>query len=193
MIDGKYFELNHGNRETAPDGLINNLDLLNDIHTFIDLLKAMEPYKSRKPAFTAAKIVELVMERQINETQNHNPVLALVIMLMITIRERVNNKPSTSVPKHLAEIFSAEVLEILQSDLSSIPYREIPRRSSGANIRLEDYSVVRTLGDRFPIEAELDLEFEEFESEETQDCPDFEFEIIDEADLAPEADEEEGE
>jgi len=61
MIDGKYFELNHGNRETAPDGLINNLDLLNDIHTFIDLLKAMEPYKSRKPAFTAAKIVELVM------------------------------------------------------------------------------------------------------------------------------------
>ena len=97
MIDDRYFDLNHGHRETAPDGLINKSDLLEDIHTFIDLLRGMEPYKVRKPAFTAAKIVEFTMARLSIDPLNQDPVIALVTLLMITIRECVDSKPGSTV------------------------------------------------------------------------------------------------
>ena len=190
MIDDKYFDLNHGHRETAPDGLINKSDLLEDIHTYIDLLRGMEPYKVRKPAFTAAKIVELAMAKLSIDPLNQDPVIALVTLLMIVIRERVDNKPGTTVRQHLDEIYNAEVLEVLRRDLSSVPYREIPITLSGSPTQQEDYSVVRALGDRFPIEFASSLESEDDDQDEESDGSEFQFEIIDESDLEPESDEE---
>ena len=190
MIDDKYYDLNHGHRETAPDGLINKSDLLEDIHTYIDLLRGMEPYKVRKPAFTAAKIVEFAMARLSIDPLNQDPVIALVTLLMIVIRERVDNKPSTTVRQHLDEIYNADVLEVLRRDLSSVPYREIHITLSGSPTQQEDYSVVRALGDRFPIELASSLESEDDDQDEESDGSEFLFEIIDESDLEPESDEE---
>ena len=190
MIDDKYFDLNHGHRETAPDGLINKSDLLEDIHTYIDLLRGMKPYKVRKPAFTAAKIVEFAMAKLSIDPLNQDPVIALVTLLMIVIRERVDNKPGTTVRQHLDEIYNAEVLEVLRRDLSSVPYREIPITLSGSPTQQEDYSVVRALGDRFPIEFASSLESEDDDQDEESDGSEFQFEIIDESDLEPESDEE---
>ena len=161
MIDDRYFDLNHGHRETAPDGLINKSDLLEDIHTFIDLLRGMEPYKVRKPAFAAAKIVEFAMARLSIDPLNQDPVIALVTLLMIVIRERVDNKPGSTVQQHLDEIYNADVLEVLRRDLSSVPYRETQITPSGSPTLQEDYSVVRALGDRFPIEFASSLEPED--------------------------------
>lgn len=190
MIDDKYFDLNHGHRETAPDGLINKSDLIEDIHTYIDLLRGMEPYKVRKPAFTAAKIVEFAMAKLSIDPLNQDPVIALVTLLMIVIRERVDNKPGTTVRQHLDEIYNAEVLEVLRGDLSSVPYREIRITLSGSPTQQEDYSVVRALGDRFPIEFASSLESEDDDQDEESDGSEFQFEIIDESDLEPESDEE---
>ena len=190
MIDDKYFDLNHGHRETAPDGLINKSDLLEGIHTFIDLLKEMEPYKVRKPAFTAAKIVEFTMARLSIDPLNQDPVIALVTLLMITIRERVDSKPGSTVQQHLDEIYNADVLEVLQKDLSSVPYREAQITPSGSPTLQEDYSVVRALGDRFPIEFASSSEPEDDDQVKESDGSEFQFEIIDESDLEPESDEE---
>ena len=190
MIDDRYFDLNHGHRETAPDGLINKSDLLEDIHTFIDLFRGMEPYKVRKPAFAAAKIVEFAMARLSIDPLNQDPVIALVTLLMIVIRERVDNKPGSTVQQHLDEIYNADVLEVLRRDLSSVPYRETQITPSGSPTLQEDYSVVRALGDRFPIEFASSLEPEDDDQAEESDGSEFQFEIIDESDLEPESDEE---
>ena len=51
-------------------------------------------------------------------------------------------------------------------------------------------SVVRALGDRFPIEFASSLEPEDDDQVEESDGSEFQFEIIDESDLEPESDEE---
>jgi hypothetical protein len=90
----------------------------------------------------------------------------------------------------LDEIYNADVLEVLRRDLSSVPYRETQITLSGSPTLQEDYSVVRALGDRFPIEFASSLEPEDDDQAEESDGSDFQFEIIDESDLEPESDEE---
>jgi hypothetical protein len=81
-------------------------------------------------------------------------------------------------------MFDSDFLHKLQSELSILPYRSIAVEGQVEMVQCEDYSVLSLLCDRFP------LEFVVNDSEaEVQDLG---FEIIDEADIEPDADEDDG-
>ena len=69
----------------------------------------------------------------------------------------------------------------LNAELSALPYRSVATDNEGCFTECEDYSVVRVLCDRFPLEYVLE--------ETAVDDENLNFEIIDEADIEPEADE----
>ena len=71
----------------------------------------------------------------------------------------------------------------MRTELSTLPYRLVAIDGCVETTKCEDYSVVGVLCDRFPLEYVID-------DSEAED-QDFRFEIIDEADMEPDADDEE--
>jgi hypothetical protein len=184
MINNEYFDIYHGSRDNAPDGLIDKSNVATDIENILDLLFEMNPYKPRGPAFTAARIVEYVANNRDRSEEQQDSIVALVTMLIVALRMVVSNKPSRSVKAHLQDMFSFELLQKLNAELSALPYRSVATDNEGSFTECEDYSVVRVLCDRFPLEYDLE--------ETPVDDENLNFEIIDEADIEPEADEDDG-
>jgi len=174
MINNEYFDTYHGSRDSAPDGLIDKSNLMTDIVNILDHLYEMKAYMRRGPAFTAARIVESV-------STNQDASIALTIILMNVIRGVVDNDPTRSVTAHLKSMFDSDILNKLQTELSALPYRSVATEGQVEFAQCEDYSVVSLLCDRFPLECII-------EDSET-DNEDLRYEIIDEADIEPEADE----
>ena len=181
MINNEYFDIYHGRRDNAPDGLIDKTSVATVIENILDLLFEMSPYKQRGPALTAARIVEYVSSNRDSSEEQQDSIVALVTMLIVALRNIVSNKPSRSVKAHLQDVFSSELLQKLNAELSALPYRSVATDNEGCFTACEDYSVVRVLCDRFPLEYVLE------ESDVVDD--NLNFEIIDEADIEPEADE----
>jgi len=181
MINNEYFDIYHGSRDNAPDGLIDKSNVATDIENILDLLFEMNPYKQRGPAFTAARIVEYVANNKGHSADQQDSIVALVTMLMMALRKVVSNEPTRSVKSHLQDVFSSELLQKLNAELSALPYRSVAIDNEGCFTECEDYSVVRVLCDRFPLEYVLE--------ESEVDDENLNFEIIDEADIEPEADE----
>lgn len=181
MINNEYFDINHASRDIAPDGLIDKSNVATVIQNILDLLFEMSPYKQRGPALTAARIVEYVANNRDHSEEQQDSVVALVMMLVVALRHVVSNKPSRSVKAHLKDVFSSELLQKLSAELSALPYRSVATDNLGGFTECEDYSVVRVLCDRFPLEYVLE--------ETGVDDENLNFEIIDEADIEPEADE----
>jgi hypothetical protein len=184
MINNEYFDIYHGNRDSAPDGLIDKSSVVIDIENILDLLFEMSPYKQRGPAFTAARIVEYVTANKEHSPDQQDSTIALVTMLMIALRNVVSGEPTRSVKSHLHDLFSSDLLQKLKAELSALPYRSVSAENDGCVIECEDYSVVRMLCDRFPLEYVIE------ESEVDDEI--LNYEIIDEVDIEPEADEEDG-
>lgn len=184
MINNEYFDIYHGSRDNAPDGLIDKSNVSTDIENILDLLFEMIPYKQRGPAFTAARIVEYVANNRDRSADQQDSIVALVTMLMMALRHVVSNEPTRSVKAHLQDVFSSDLLQKLNSEFSALPYRSVATDNEGRFTECEDYSVVRVLCERFPWE---------FVAEESEvDDEILNYEIIDEADIEPEADEEDG-
>jgi hypothetical protein len=184
MINNEYFDIYHGSRDNAPDGLIDKSNVATDIENILDLLFEMIPYKQRGPAFTAARIVEYVANNRDRSADQQDSIVALVTMLMMTLRNVVSNEPSRSVKTHLQNVFSSESLQKLNAELSALPYRSVATDNEGSFTECEDYSVVRVLCDRFALEYVIE------ESEVDDEI--LNYEIIDEVDIEPEADEDDG-
>ena len=181
MINNEYFDIYHGSRDNAPDGLIDKSNVATDIENILDLLFEMKPYMQRGPAFTAARIVEYVANNKDDSEEQQDSIVALVTMLIVALRNVVSNKPSRSVKAHMQDVFSSELLQKLNAELSALPYRSVATDNEGSFTECEDYSVVRVLCDRFPLEYVLE------ETAVDDEKPNFE--ITDEADIEPEADE----
>lgn len=176
MINDEYFDIYHGSRDSAPDGLIDKSSLMTNIVNILDHLYEMKAYMQRGPAFTAARIVESV-------STNQDASIALTIILMSVIRGVVDNDPTRTVVAHLKSMFDSDILNKLQTELSALPYRSVAAEGQVEFAQCEDYSVVSLLCDRFPLEYIL-------KDSETDDEY-LRYEIIDEADIEPEADEDE--
>lgn len=172
MINNEYFDIYHGSRDNAPDGLINKSNVMTDIVNILDHLFEMKPYMQRGPALTAARIVESV-------STNQDASIALTIILMEMIRGVVDNDPTRTVASHLKSMFDSDLLSKLQTELSALPYRSVTSEGQVEIAQCEDYSVVSLLCDRFPLEYII-------EDSETDD-EDLHYEIIDEADIEPDA------
>ena len=184
MINNEYFDIYHGSRDNAPDGLIDKSNVATDIENILDLLFEMKPYMQRGPAFTAARIVEYVANNRDRSADQQDSIVALVTMLIMALRQVVSKEPTRSVKTHLQELFSSDLLQKLNSEFSALPYRSVAADNDGGVIECEDYSVVRVLCDRFPLEYVIE------ESEVENEI--LNYEIIDEVDIEPEADEEDG-
>jgi len=184
MINNEYFDIYHGSRDNAPDGLIDKSNVATDIENIVDLLLQMRAYMQRGPAFTAARIVEYVTNNRERSADQQDSIVALVTMLIVALRNIVSNEPTRSVKSHLQDVFSSELLEKLNAELSALPYRSVVTDNLGSFTECEDYSVVRVLCDRFPLEYVIE------ESEVDDEI--LNYEIVDEADMEPEADEEDG-
>ena len=174
MINNEYFDIYHRSRENSPDGLIDKSNVMTDIVNILDHFYEMKPYTRRGPAFTAARIVESVSTHQ-------DASIALTIILMNIIRGVVDNDPTRTVAAHLKSMFDSDLLNKLQTELSALPYRSVAVDGQVKIAQCEDYSVVSLLCDQFPFECII-------EDSETDD-EDLRYEIIDEADIEPEADE----
>ena len=174
MINNEYFDIYHGSRDNAPDGLIDKSYVMTDILNILDHLFEMKPYMQRGPALTAARIVESV-------STNQDASIALTIILMSVIRGVVDNDPTRTVAAHLKSMFDSDLLSKLQTELSALPYRSVASEGQVEIAQCEDYSVVSLLCDRFPLEYII-------EDVETDD-DDLRYEIIDETDIEPDADE----
>jgi hypothetical protein len=174
MINNEYFDLYHGSRDNAPDGLIDKSNVMNDIENIFHIFLEMEPYKRRQPALTAARTVEYV-------SNNPDATVALTTMFVIALRHIVDNDPTRSVKSQLQSMFNPKLLDKLRTELSALPYRLVTIDGCVGTTECEDYSVVGVLCDRFPLEYVID-------DSEAED-QDFRFEIIDEADIEPDADE----
>ena len=175
MINNEYFDIYHGNRESAPDGLADKSTVLAHIATILELLVEMKPYIRRGPAFTAARVVEYVDADHEHSTDKQEVTVAFVAMFIAMLRKVVSNDPTRTVKSHLQELFDDQFIQKLHAELSALPYRSV-------STECEDYSVLSVLCDRFPLEYMI-------EDSET-DNQELRYEIIDEADLEPEADEE---
>ena len=175
MINNEYFDIYHGNRESAPDGLADKSTVLAHIATILELLVEMKPYVRRGPAFTAARVVEYVDADHEHSTDKQEVTVAFVAMFIAMLRKVVSNDPTRTVKSHLQELFDDQFIQKLHAELSALPYRSV-------STECEDYSVLSVLCDRFPLEYMI-------EDSET-DNQELRYEIIDEADLEPEADEE---
>ncbi len=184
MINNEYFDMYHGSRDNAPDGIIDKSNVATDIENIMDLLLEMRAYIQRGPAFTAARIVEYVANNRERSADQQDSIVALVTMLIVALRNIVSNEPTRSVKAHLQDVFSSELLQKLNAELSSLPYRSVVTDNLGSFTECEDYSVVRVLCDRFPLEYVIE------ESEVDDEI--LNYEIVDEADMEPEADEEDG-
>lgn len=182
MINNEYFNIYHGSRDNAPDGLIDKSNMANHIENILNLLFEMAPYKQRGPAFTAARIVEYVTANKEQSPDHQDSTIALVTMLMIALRNVASGEPTRSVKSHLQDVFSSDLLQKLKAELSALPYRSVANDTDGSFTECEDYSVVRVLCDRFPLEYVIE------ESEVDHEI--LNYEIIEEADIEPEADEE---
>ena len=175
MNNNEYFDIYHGNRESAPDGLADKSTVLAHIATILQLLVEMKPYIRRGPAFTAARVVEYVDADHEHSTDKQEVTVAFVAMFIAMLRKVVSNDPTRTVKSHLQELFDVQFIQKLHAELSALPYRSV-------STECEDYSVLSVLCDRFPLEYMI-------EDSET-DNQELRYEIIDEADLEPEADEE---
>ena len=175
MINNEYFDIYHGDRESAPDGLADKSTVLAHIATILELLVEMKPYIRRGPAFTAARVVEYVDADHEHSTDKQEVTVAFVSMFIAMLRKVVSNDPTRTVKSHLQELFDDQFIQKLHAELSALPYRSV-------STECEDYSVLSVLCDRFPLEYMI-------EDSET-DNQELRYEIIDEADLEPEADEE---
>jgi hypothetical protein len=177
MINNEYFDIYHGSRDNAPDGLVDKSSLMLDVVNILEYLYEMKPYTRRGPALTGARISEYI-------TINQDAPIAFVIILLRLLRSVIDNDPTHTVSAHLMSMFDSDFLHKLQSELSILPYRSIAVEGQVEMVQCEDYSVLSLLCDRFP------LEFVVNDSEaEVQDLG---FEIIDEADIEPDADEDDG-
>jgi hypothetical protein len=117
MINNEYFDIYHGSRDNAPDGLIDKSNVAIDIENIVDLLLEMRAYMQRGPAFTAARIVEYVANNRERSADQQDSIVALVTMLIVALRNIVSNEPARSVKAHLQDVFSSEFhhrLRILQ-------------------------------------------------------------------------------
>ena len=182
MINNEYFDIYHGNRESAPDGLADKSTVLAHIATILELLVEMKPYIRRGPAFTAARVVEYVDADHEHSTDKQEVTVAFVSMFIAMLRKVVSNDPTRTVKSHLQELFDVQFIQKLHAELSALPYRSVSTDQAGVSTECEDYSVLSVLCDRFPLEFMI-------EDSET-DNQELRYEIIDEADLEPEADEE---
>ena len=176
MINNEYFDIYHGSRDNAPDGLIDRSNVMLDVVNILEHLYEMKPYTRRGPALTGARISEYICN-------NQDAPFAFAIIIMRLLRGVVDNDPTKTVASHLMGMFDSDFLHKLQSELSVLPYRSIAVESQVELVQCEDYSVVGVLCDRFPLEYVID-------DSEAED-KDFRFEIIDEADIEPDADEDE--
>lgn len=174
MINNEYFDTYHGSRDHSPDGLIDKSNVMTDIVNILDLLFEMKAYMQRGPAFTAARIVESV-------STNQDASIALTIILMNIIRGVVDNDPTRTVAAHLKSMFDSDLLNKLQTELSALPYRSVASEGQVEIAQCEDYSVVSLLCGRFPLEYIIE--------DSEADGEDLRYEIIDESDIEPDADE----
>jgi len=182
MINNEYFNIYHGNRDSSPDGLVDKSTVLAHIATILELLVEMKPYIRRGPAFTAARVVEYVDTDHEHSTDKQEVVVAFVSMFIEMLRKVVSNDPTRTVKSHLQELFDVQFFQKLQAELSALPYRSISTKQTGFLTEYEDYSVLSVLCDRFPLEYIIE--------ESETDNQELRYEIIDEADLEPEANEE---
>ena len=182
MINNEYFNIYHGNRESAPDGLTDKSTVLAHIATILELLVEMKPYIRRGPAFTAARVVEYVDADHEHSTDKQEVTVAFVAMFIEMLRKVVSSDPTRTVKSHLQELFDVQFFQKLHAELSVLPYRSVSTDQAGVLTECEDYSVLSVLCDRFPLEYMI----EDSETDNQQ----LRYEIIDEADLEPEADEE---
>jgi hypothetical protein len=182
MINNEYFDIYHGNRESAPDGLADKSTVLAHLATILDLLFEMKPYMRRGPAFTAARIVEYAAADHEHSTDRQEATVALVTMLVVALRKVVSNDPTRTVKNHLQNMFDVQFIHKLHAELSALPYRSVATDEAEVFTECEDYSVLSVLCDRFPLEYVIE------ESEVDDEI--LNYEIIDEADIEPESDEE---
>jgi hypothetical protein len=176
MINNEYFDTYHGSRDNAPDGLIDRSNVMLDVVNILEHLYEMKPYTRRGPALTGARISEYICN-------NQDAPFAFAIIMMRLLRSVVDNDPTQTVASHLLGMFDSDFLHKLQSELSVLPYRSIAVESQVELVQCEDYSVLSLLCDRFPLEHIVkDLK---------TDDQDLRYEIIDEADMEPDADEDE--
>ena len=181
MINNEYFDIYHGNRDSAPDGLADKTTVLAHIATILELLAEMKPYIRRGPAFTAARVVEYVDADHEHSTDKQEVTVAFVAMFIELLRKVVSNDPTRTVKDHLQELFDVQFIEKLHAELSALPYQSVTTDQAGVLSECEDYSVLSVLCDRFPLEYVI-------EDSKTDDQH-LKYEIIDEADLEPESDE----
>jgi len=182
MINNEYFNIYHGNRDSAPDGIVDKSTVLAHIATILELLVEMKPYIRRGPAFTAARVVEYVDADHEHSTDKQEVTVAFVAMFIEMLRKVVSNDPTLTVKSHLQELFDVQFFQKLHAELSVLPYQSVSTDQAGVLTECEDYSVLSVLCDRFPLEYMID--------DSETDNQELHYEIIDEADLEPEADEE---
>ncbi len=103
-------------------------------------------------------------------------------MFIEMLRKVVSNDPTRTVKVHLQELFDVQFFQKLHAELSALPYRLVTTDQACVFTECEDYSVLSVLSDRFPLEYVIE--------ESEVDNQELRYEIIDEADLEPEADEE---
>jgi hypothetical protein len=176
MINNEYFDIYHGSRDNAPDGLIDKSNLMLDVVNILEHLYEMKPYTRRGPALTGARISEYI-------STNQNAPIAFAIILMRLLRGVVDNDPTHTVSAHLMSMFDSDFLHKLQSELSVLPYRLIAIEGQVEMVQCEDYSVLSMLCNRFPLEHII--------KDSKTDDQDLRYEIIDEADIEPDSDEDE--
>jgi len=182
MINNEYFDIYHGNRDTAPDGVGDKSTVLAHMATILQLLVEMKPYMRRGPAFTAARVVEYVDADHEHSKDKQEVTIAFVAIFIEMLRKVVSNDPTRTVKAHLQELFDVQFFQKLHAELSALPYRLVTTDQAGVFTECEDYSVLSVLSDRFPLEYVI--EESEIDNQELR------YEIIDEADLEPEADDE---
>lgn len=177
MINNEYFDIYHGSRDNAPDGLIDKSSLMLDVVNVLEHLYEMKPYTRRGPALTGARISKYI-------STNQDAPIAFAVILMRLLRGVVDNDPTQTVSSHLKSMFDSDFLHKLQSELSVLPYRCIAVEGQVEMVKCEDYSVLSLLCDRFPLEHIIN-------DSETDD-QELRYEIIDEADIERDTDEVEG-